>query len=198
MADGQRPERADAARNRRAIMRATEELLREYEPAEVSIERVAAVAGVGKATVFHRFGSRAGLMQAVAHERAEALHQAALGGPPPLGPGAPPRARLLAFLDALVDLASRSSSLLTAQEHAALTSKTAAANRHENPVYLFWHEHIASLIAEARPDLDAKLLAHMMLGSLHDIPVARLLREGNAARVAAGYRQLATSLLGPS
>lgn len=194
---GRRPERADAARNRRAIMRAAEELLERYEPAEVSIERVAAAAGVGKATVFHRFGSRAELMQALAHERAEALHQAALSGPPPLGPGAPPRERLMAFLTALIELASRSIGLLSAQEHAALTSKSGAASRHENPVYLFWHEHIAGLIAQARPDLDADLLAHMVLGSLHDAHILRLMRDGENERVAASLRQLAASLLGP-
>jgi AcrR family transcriptional regulator len=162
----------------------------------VSIERVAAAAGVGKATVFHRFGSRAELMRALAHDRAEALHQAATAGPPPLGPGAPPRDRLMAFLDALVELASRSINLLTAQEHAALTSKTGAASRHENPVYVFWHEHISTLISAARPGLDAELIAHMILGSLHDAPIARLLRDGETARVAASMRQLVTGLLG--
>jgi AcrR family transcriptional regulator len=176
-------------------MQAAEELLRQYEPAEVSIERIAAAAGVGKATVFHRFGSRAELMQALAHDRVEALHEATTSGPPPLGPGAPPRGRLMAFLDALVDHASRSTGLLTAQEHAALTSKTGAVSRHEHPVYLFWHDHIATQIAAARPDLDADLLAHMVLSSLHDSSVGRLLRDGEAKRVRASMHQLVTALL---
>lgn len=191
----ERPERADAARNRRAIMQAAEELLRQYEPAEVSVERIAAAAGVGKATVFHRFGSRAELLQALAHDRVEALHEATINGPPPLGPGAPPRDRLMAFLDALVDHASRSVGLLTAQEHAALTSKTGAVSRHEHPIYLFWHDHIATLIAAARPGLDADLLAHMVLSSLHDGPVTRLLRDGAAKRVSASMHQLVVALL---
>ena len=195
MVSDRRPERADAARNRRAIIRAAEELLQRYEPAEVSMERVAAAAGVGKATVFHRFGSRAELMQALAHDRTELLRAATVSGPPPLGPGAPPRERLMAFIDALIDHASRSIGLLTAQEHAALTSKTGAVNRDEHPVYRFWHTHVAGLIAAARPDLDADLLGHMMLGTLHDPPVARLLRDGERDRVAASLRQLAASLL---
>jgi AcrR family transcriptional regulator len=194
----ERPERADAVRNRQAIMLAAEELLRQYEPTEVSVERIAVAAGVGKATVFHRFGSRAELMQALAHDRAEALHQATTSGPPPLGPGAPPRERLMAFLDALVDHASRSIGLLTAQEHAALTSKTGAASRHEHPVYVFWHDHIATLIGAARPDLDADLLAHMMLSSLHDGSVGRLLRDGEAKRVRASMDQLVNALLSTS
>ncbi|HEX6524236.1 MAG TPA: TetR family transcriptional regulator [Streptosporangiaceae bacterium] len=195
MVNDPRPERADAARNRRAIIRAAEELLQRYEPAEVSMERVAAAAGVGKATVFHRFGSRAELMQALAHDRTEALRAATLSGPPPLGPGAPPRERLMAFIDALIDHASRSIGLLTAQEHAALTSKTGAVNRDEHPVYRFWHTHVGGLIAAARPDLDADLLGHIMLGALHDPPIARLLRAGERDRVAASLRQLAASLL---
>jgi AcrR family transcriptional regulator len=194
----ERPERADAARNRQAIMRAAEELLRQYEPTEVSVERIAVAAGVGKATVFHRFGSRAELMQALAHDRAEALHEATVSGPPPLGPGAPPRERLMAFLDALVDHGSRSIGLLTAQEHAALTSKTGAVSRHEHPVYVFWHDHIATLIGAARPDLDADLLAHMVLSSLHDGSVGRLLRDGEAKRVRASMHQLVNALLGTS
>jgi AcrR family transcriptional regulator len=193
-----RPERADAARNRQAILQATEELLRQHEPADVSIERIAAAAGVGKATVFHRFGSRAELLQALAHDRLEALRLATLEGPPPLGPGrsVPPRDRLMAFLDALVEHASRSIGLLTAQELTALSTRAGGASRQENPIYVFWHSHVAALIAAARPDLDADLLAHIMLGTLHDAPVARLLRDGESARVAASMRQLVTGLLG--
>jgi AcrR family transcriptional regulator len=188
-----RPERADAARNRLAIMAATEDLLTRHEPAQVSIERIAAAAGVGKATVFHRFGSRAELMQAVAHSRVESLRIAVMEGPPPLGPGAPARERLMAFLDALIEHASRSIGLLSAQEHAALTSKI---NRDENPIYLFWHGHVAALLADAGgPGLDAVLQAHVILGSLHDATIARLLRDGQAERVAASLRQLAGALV---
>jgi AcrR family transcriptional regulator len=60
------------------------------------MEQVAAAAGVGKGTVFHRFGNRMGLMYALMVERAKALEQAVASGPPPLGPGAPDRDRLLA------------------------------------------------------------------------------------------------------
>lgn len=191
----ERPERADAARNRRAIVQAAEDLLQRYEPAQVSIERVAAQAGVGKATVFHRFGSRAELLAALMTERAEALRTATLSGPPPLGPGALPRERALAFLDGLVDLATRNTGLLTAQEHAALNSKNASGGRQEHPVYRFWHGHLAGLVAEARPDIDADLLAHVMLASLHADPIARLLRSGESQRVAAGLRQLLSASL---
>ena len=108
-----RPERADAARNRRAILAATEALLATRRPRDISIEQVAAAAGVGKGTVFHRFGSRMGLMTALMIERAQALSEAVASGPPPLGPGAPDRDRLLAFLDAVIEVVGRNKSLLT-------------------------------------------------------------------------------------
>ena len=52
------------------------------------MEQVAAAAGVGKGTVFHRFGNRMGLMRALMIERAASLEQAVTSGPPPLGEGA--------------------------------------------------------------------------------------------------------------
>src|SRR5262245_1002038 len=107
-----RAERADAARNRRAILAATEELLAAHRPQDISIEQVAAAAGVGKGTVFHRFGNRTGLMTALMIERAQALTEAVTSGPPPLGPGAPDRDRLLAFLDAVIEVVGRNKSLL--------------------------------------------------------------------------------------
>ena len=77
------------------------------------MEQVAAAAGVAKGTVFHRFGNRMGLMSALMIERAQALEEAVTTGPPPLGPGAPDRDRLLAFLAAIVEVVSRNKSLLT-------------------------------------------------------------------------------------
>src|SRR5258705_12813638 len=103
MSEGRR-ERADAARNRRAILAATEELLAPGRPQDISMEQVAAAAGVGKGTVFHRFGNRTGLMHALMVERAQALEEAVTTGPPPLGPGANDRDRLLAFLDAIIEV----------------------------------------------------------------------------------------------
>lgn len=188
-------ERADAARNRRAILAATEDLLRRHDPGQVTVEQVAAAAGVSKATVFHRFASRTGLMRALMEERARELRDAVTSGPPPLGPGAPPGERLAAFLDAVIALASRNAGLLTAHEHALATRKDTASAREANPVYLFWHDHVSALIAQGRPGLDASLLAHVLLGSLHTDAVAQLVRDGQAGRVQAGMRALADALL---
>src|SRR2546421_5692239 len=113
------PERADAARNRRAILAAAAELLATHRPEDVSLEQVAAAAGVGKGTVFHRFGNRTGLMYALMVERAQALEEAVTAGPPPLGPGATERDRLLAFLDAIIEVVGRNKSLLAELAYSA-------------------------------------------------------------------------------
>ncbi|WP_187368102.1 TetR/AcrR family transcriptional regulator [Nonomuraea terrae] len=192
----ERRERADAARNRRAILRAAEELLRRHPPEQVSVERVAAAAGVGKGTVFHRFGSRTGLMRELMSERARELEEAVTQGPPPLGPGAAPSERLVAFLAAVAELAARNGNLLAAHEHAVMTRKSEQP-REANPIYVFWHRHASGLIAEARPDADAELIAHMLLGTLHMEPVASLLRAGEHERLAASFADLVRGLLEP-
>ncbi|MET8624240.1 helix-turn-helix domain-containing protein [Kitasatospora sp. NPDC004669] len=196
MAEGRR-ERADAIRNRRAILRATEELLAGHRPEQISMEQVAAAAGVGKGTVFHRFGSRMGLMLALMQERALDLDEALRSGPPPLGPGAPPRERMLAFLDAMVAVVARNKSLLAALGHAAATAPRPPDQGPpgDHPVYRSWHGHLSALIAEQRPDLDAELLGHLLLGSLQSDPILRLMERGEGQRLADGLRELATSLV---
>jgi len=189
----ERRERADAARNRQAILRAAEELLAAHRPEDISLEQVAAAAGVGKGTVFHRFGNRSGLMYALVEQRALALEQAVTRGPPPLGPGAPAADRLGAFLDAVVELVTRNVGLIAAVDHAAATQRHGAHDEH--PVYVFWHGHLAGLIAAQAPDTDADLLAHLVLGSMHSEPVLGMLRRGESARIAAGLRVLAAGLL---
>jgi AcrR family transcriptional regulator len=185
-------ERADAARNRAAILRAADGLLRAHGPDGVSIERVARAARVGKGTVFHRFGSRAGLMGALIEDRIRLLDEGIAAGPPPLGPGAPPEARLSAFLDAVVELATDNIALMAAYERAE------EGERQEGTVYRSWHAHVTALIAAARPDLDAELLAHILLGSLHSDLVLHLLRRGEAERLVTTLRRLVATLLAPA
>jgi AcrR family transcriptional regulator len=195
---GQR-ERADAARNRRAILAATEQLLATHRPQDISMEQVAAAAGVGKGTVFHRFGNRMGLMYALMVERAQALEEAVTAGPPPLGEGATDRQRLLAFLDAIVEVVSRNKSLMAELAYSAAALPPAGDDvteeRDKHPVYRFWHGHISALIAAQRPDADAGMMAHLLLGSLHSEPVLNELTTSGPKRVAAGLRALACSVL---
>src|SRR5260221_14772168 len=83
------PERVDAARNRERILATAARLFGERGADCVSMDEVADAAGVGKGTVFPRFGSRAGLAPAVPRGP-EGLFPEDLnrGGAPP-APGAP-------------------------------------------------------------------------------------------------------------
>jgi AcrR family transcriptional regulator len=184
------PERADAARNRAAILTAAESLLAANPPTEVSIEDVAKAAGVGKGTVFHRFGNRAGLMRALVEQRSRSLISAVTSAPPPLGPGAPAAERLAAFFDAVVTLATKNIGLMAAYERAE------ESERQASEMYQAWHRHVRGLLAESRPDLDAELLAHILLGSLHSDLVIHLLRRGETERLRKALRQLVSSLAG--
>ncbi|WP_084478137.1 TetR/AcrR family transcriptional regulator [Nocardia jejuensis] len=90
-------ERSDAARNRQLLLDAAEALVQEQGADGVTMDAVAKRAGVGKGTVFRRFGNRAGLMLALLDQSDQKMQAAYMFGPPPLGPGAPPVERLIAF-----------------------------------------------------------------------------------------------------
>src|SRR2546429_9553028 len=83
-----RKERADAARNRAAVLQAAARLFAEHGVAAVSMDQVAAAAGGGKGTVFRRFGDKAGRAGALLATREGGLQKASFGGAPPPGPGA--------------------------------------------------------------------------------------------------------------
>src|SRR5687768_4803504 len=90
-ADGQPPERADAQRNRIKVLLAAEKLFSCRGVDNVSMDDIAAEAGVGKGTLFRRFGDRAGLALALLEEHTAAMQEGMIRGPAPLGPGAPPK-----------------------------------------------------------------------------------------------------------
>ncbi|WP_245617451.1 TetR/AcrR family transcriptional regulator [Amycolatopsis taiwanensis] len=167
-------ERADAARNRQAVLQATERLLVERGGDHVSLDAVAAAAGVGKGTVFRRFGSRAGLIRELLEERSRTLRENVTGGPPPLGPGAPPRERLMAFLHELAGIGEQNAALLSAHEVAC------ADHKHEDPSYRFWARHIANLITAERPDVDADFLSHAILATFDADLIRHMQREGKS------------------
>lgn len=92
-----RGERADAARNREHLLDVARELIAEQGAERVTMDGLAERACLGKGTVFRRFGTRAGIFRALLDADDHAFQDAVLRGPPPLGPGADPAARLAAY-----------------------------------------------------------------------------------------------------
>jgi AcrR family transcriptional regulator len=180
-----RRERADAARNRQKILAAARRLFAEHGVAEVTMEEVARAAGVGKGTLFHRFGDRSGLALALLDDQERALQEAVLRGPPPLGPGAPAGERLHAFLDALLDFTVQHADLLIAADSGR------PGGRYHTGAYTSWHQHAALLLSELRPGSDAALLAHLVLAPLAADFVRHVTGEADSERLRAALHELA-------
>jgi AcrR family transcriptional regulator len=152
------PERADAARNRTRILCAAQRLFAERSPGCVSMDEIAEAAGVGKGTLFRRFGSRAALAQAVLSERESAFQDSFIRGAPPLGPGAPPVERLIAFGRRRLELMVDDAQVLIAAE--------AGSARFNSPPYAVYRLHMTLLLREADPLCDADYLAEALLACL--------------------------------
>jgi AcrR family transcriptional regulator len=170
-------ERADAARNRERILCAARRLFDEHGAGFVSMDEIAEAAGVGKGTLFRRFGSRASLAAALLSERERDFQEAIIRGEPPLGPGAPPQERLIAFGEALLDTLEAHSELLVAAENGPA--------RFAHPAYRVHRLHVMLLLAEADPECDPEMLAETLLAGLgaelffylrrmRDIPLERV------------------------
>lgn len=184
----ERPERADAAANRVRILHAAGRLLAEHGPDGVSIDAVAAAAGVGKGTVFRRFGDRAGLMQALVSDYMRGFQDAFLTGPPPLGPGGDPRERLETFFVELVRLQRAHLPLALAAD---LTAGSA-----ESRVYGTLLLHARTLVHAVDPGADADVVAALLLGAVAPGVINRLPRErrGDVAGIESAVRTLLRGL----
>ncbi|MEU4194598.1 helix-turn-helix domain-containing protein [Kribbella sp. NPDC026611] len=183
-----RPERADARRNRLRVLEAADRLFTEHGVKNVSLDAIAAEAGVGKGTVFRRFGDRAGLAVALLDEREQELQAKILTGPPPLGPGAPAVDRVVAFLDAYLDLLDRHVELFMDSENAS------DGARYRIGSYHLWHRHLSHLL-ESTP-LDADYTAHALLAPLA-ADLHKSLRDAGFPldRLKTGLRTMAATLL---
>ncbi len=161
LADEPPPERRDAARNRAALLEAAVTLVAQHGVDEVTMEDVACRAGVGKGTVFRRFESREGLMAALLDHTERSWQSAVLSGPPPLGPGAPPLERLLAF---------GATRLETMLGHRELIRAAGIYGSRSAGAYSFAATHVRYLLAELGVAGDLPLLAVALLAPL-ELPV---------------------------
>jgi AcrR family transcriptional regulator len=177
-------ERADAARNRERILCTARRLFAERGADCVSMDEVADAAGVGKGTLFRRFGSRAALALALLSEDERVLQEGFIRGAPPLGPGAPPLARLIAFGTARLQMLDKHADLLVAAEVGGVRFASAPYGVHRL--------HVELLLTAADPGCDAELLADVLLAALSaDLFVhLRSARELPLERIIAGWESL--------
>lgn len=184
-------ERADAARNRRRIVAAAERLFARDGVANVSMDAIAAEAGVGKGTLFRRFGDRASLARSLISAREAEFQDAVIRGPAPLGPGAPPVERLVAFGRGLIAFKAEHAELFCAAEDGE------RGTRPRGSPYLSYRQHVRMLIEEAGPGMDADYLADVVLAVL-SAELISYLRGGidmPLERVEQGFEDLVRRLL---
>ena len=179
LADGPPPPlRADAQRNRERVLSAAARVIEECGAACLTMEAVAEEAGVGKGTVFRRFGDRSSLLLALLDEQERLLQDAVIAGPPPLGPGAPPLERLIAFGNARLDHLVRHGELVAAAEF-----RPGAAQTDQHPVAVAVRVHVAHLLRLAGHSQEcASVMSSALLAFLSGSQVHHLLSvEGHSA-----------------
>jgi AcrR family transcriptional regulator len=181
-------ERADAARNREALLVAATELVQRCGVGSVTMDAVAHQAGVGKGTVFRRFQSRSGLMAALLNELEASWQGQVISGPPPLGPGAPPMDRLLAFGRSRLDYNLTAAQLIEASGQAGRRSLAAQS---------FTGRHVIYLLGLLEVRGDRPFLARALLAPLEGVLIEQALVSDGfpVERLVLGWEDLARRIV---
>lgn len=159
--------RSDAVRNRERVLCAARRVVERDGACGLTMDAVAQEAGVGKGTVFRRFGDRGSLLRALIDEDERRFQDAVLTGPPPLGPGATPAERLLAYGDALLGHLDLHRDLLAEAE--------GPSPEIAHPVEVAARMHLAHLLrGVGHPPETAAVIAAALQGFLSGARVHRL------------------------
>jgi AcrR family transcriptional regulator len=190
-----RPERADAARNRQVLLATARDMLAELGADRITMDALAERAGVGKGTVFRRFGTRAGIFQALLDDAERDFQERVLSGPPPLGPGAAPLDRLIAYGQARV-------SFLIGQREIARNALDGSQPVPAGPQTPMSRVHIRYLLQETRLGAaDVDMLALQLTAALDGPLLLYLSGLPNATdiseRLARGWEDLVRRVCRP-
>jgi AcrR family transcriptional regulator len=161
-------ERADAARNRRHLLATAREIIAGQGAGKLTMDGLAERAGLGKGTVYRRFGTRAGIFQALLDDDERAFQQQVLSGPPPLGPGVAPLDRLIAYgiarTDFLIGHREIARAALDGRERVPAGSQTPMSRAHIR--FLLAETHLGAadldvLATQLTAALDGPLLLYL-------------------------------------
>lgn len=190
LSPGEAVQRSDAARNRERLLDAARDLIGECGAEGLTMDRLAEHAGVGKGTVFRRFGSRAGLMLTLLSESEAAFQARFMFGPPPLGPGAPGLERLVAFGVERIAYVMEFGDL-------ALAAENTSRGRFEVPAAALWYRHIEVLLREEGFGADPWLMARSLGATLAPDRLLNLVRVHGVSsdRLADSWRELVTRVV---
>ena len=183
-------ERSDAARNRERLLGAARDLIAECGADALTMDRLAERAGVGKGTVFRRFGSRAGLMMSLLSASEAAFQARFMFGPPPLGPGAPGLERLIAF-------GAERIAYVMVHGDLARAAEASAPSRHEVPAAMLWQRHLELLLREEGMDADPVVMAMSLSATLDPGRLLHAVRVHGLApeRLTDSWRELVTRVV---
>ena len=183
-------ERADATRNRQHLLATAREMLAGQGADTLTMDALAERAGLGKGTVFRRFGTRAGIFAALLDDYEQTFQQDVLSGPPPLGPGAPSLDRLIAYGQARICFLIEHRDIARAAldgQHSALAGAESPLSRVHIRMLLGQLElagaDLDTLAIQLTAALDAPLLLYLSASDLADAPQA-------AGRISASWQHL--------
>jgi AcrR family transcriptional regulator len=184
-------ERSDAARNRQQVLAAAERLFAERGFESVTMDEIAHAAGVGKGTLYRRYGDKGQLVLALM-DACVARLQADLASMP----------RFPTVLDELKAILSRM--VAWTEEHTAelkVISDQGTSTLHESPLYEWMHAVVLEVLADAiqqrEVDVpDAVYAADALLATL-DVDLYTYQRQARGyapAQIEAGIHALVDGL----
>jgi AcrR family transcriptional regulator len=201
--DEARHERSDAAENRRRILAVAERLFTELGVETVCMNQIARAAGVGQGTLYRRYSDKGELCMALLDSQMSAFQDEVLSTLREMThKKRRPLEQLEWFLDGLVHFSERHGPLLTAARSELRSAGHENLTQRSAPFAWMRITVIGLLTAgartgELRADLDAPVIADLLLSALHPQQLLAL-RQGPTAhsitRISAAMRQIVRGL----